>query len=103
MKLSSRDDKLSGLGLVGPADVHASVMAPRVPNHQVGCEDDHISGHWLPICTETDKKKEKEVSQGSLESDGRRLTFSCLRTAAQMEEATQQKKKNKLCLRSPSS
>lgn len=57
MKLSSRDDKLSGLGLVGPADIHASMMAPCVPNHQVGCDDDHICGHWLPICTETDKKK----------------------------------------------
>lgn len=87
VKLSSRDDKLSGLGLVGPADVHASMMAPCVPNHQVRCEDNHISGHWLPICTKT----EKEVSQGSQTdvngTEGEKkvhviaLTFRCLRTA----------------------
>lgn len=57
MKLSGGDDKLSGLGLVGPADVHAGVMAPRVPNHQVRCEDNHISGNWLPICSKKGKTK----------------------------------------------
>lgn len=49
MQLSSSIDEFSGLGLVGPAHIDARVVTPRVPNHQVGCEDNHISGNGLSV------------------------------------------------------
>lgn len=49
MQLSSSSDKLSGLGFVGSADIDASMVTPCVPNHQVCCEYDHISGNGLSI------------------------------------------------------
>lgn len=49
MQLSSSNDKFSGLGLVGPADIDAGMVTPRVPNHQVCCEDNHISGNGFSV------------------------------------------------------
>lgn len=49
MQLSSSNDKLSGFGLVGSADIYASMVTPSVPDHQVCCEDDHFSGNGLSI------------------------------------------------------
>lgn len=49
VQLSSSGDKFSGLRLVGSTHVNSSVVTPCVPNHQVGCEDNHISGNGLPI------------------------------------------------------
>lgn len=49
MQLSSSNDKFSGLGLVGPADIDAGMVSPRVPNHQVCGEDGHVSGNGLSI------------------------------------------------------
>lgn len=49
MKLGSRSYKLSGPRLVGSAHVNASVVTPRVPNHQVCREDNHICGNGLPV------------------------------------------------------
>lgn len=61
MQLSGSVDKLSGLGLVGPADIDAGMVTPRVPNHQVCCEDDHISGNGLSVCS---KEKAMENNKG---------------------------------------
>lgn len=49
MELSSSNDKFSGLRLVGPTDIYASMVTPCVPNHQVCCEDNHIRGNGLSI------------------------------------------------------
>lgn len=49
MQLSSGSDKFSGLRLVGATHINPSVVAPRVPDHQVGREDDHVGGNRLPI------------------------------------------------------
>lgn len=79
MKLSGRDDKLSGLGLVGPAHVHASMMAPRVPNHQVRCEDNHVSGNWLAICTKDKTKRLARDASNQPDANGSEVKFKSLR------------------------
>ena len=66
MQLSSSDHKLSGLGLVRPADVDAGMVTPRVPNHQVCCKDNHISGDRLSIWSK--EKATKNNRTGSDES-----------------------------------
>lgn len=99
MKLSGRDDKLSGLGLVGPADIHASMVAPCVPNHQVRCEDNDISGNWLSICTKDRTKSLARVASNQTDGNGtggEEGKFKSLRrvsvareTAEDVKEATQ--------------
>lgn len=49
MQLSSSNDKFSGPGLVGSADINASMVTPCIPNHQVCCKDNHISRNGLSI------------------------------------------------------
>lgn len=49
MQLSSSNDKLSSLGLVGSTDVDTGMMPPCVPYHQVCCKNNHISGNGLSI------------------------------------------------------
>lgn len=62
MQLSSSNDKLPGLGLIGPADIDAGMVTPRVPNHQVCFEDDHISGNGLSIWSKKESNKEQHDS-----------------------------------------
>lgn len=54
VQLSSSGDEFSGLRLVGSTHVNSSVVTPGVPNHQVGCEDNHVSGNGLPIWSESE-------------------------------------------------
>lgn len=49
MQFGYSDDKLSGLGFVGSADIDARMVAPSVPDHQVGFQDNHISRDGLSI------------------------------------------------------
>lgn len=49
MQLSSSNDEFSGLRLVGPTDIYASMVTPCVPDHQVCGEDNYISRNWLSI------------------------------------------------------
>lgn len=94
MQLSSSDDKFSGLGLVGPADVHAGMVAPCVPNHQVRCEDNYISGNRLSICTKRSKTKntgQKKIRQR--QTALRKVcvisqAFSCQRNSAEERSGT---------------
>lgn len=61
----SSDNKFSGLGLVGPADVNTRMVAPSVPNHQVCGEDEHISGNGLSICSEKTGESQMTTTKSS--------------------------------------
>lgn len=93
MQLSSRDDKLSGPGLVGPADIDAGMVTPRVPNHQVCREDDHISGNGLSIwskkkATENTSYRWKKMRLALRKVEIISQAFSCLRNSANERGST---------------
>lgn len=93
MQLGSGNHKLSGLGLVRPADVDAGMVTPRVPNHQVCCKDNHISGDRLSIwskekATKNNKTGTDESKEIGTEKSGDDfLGLSVTRETAQKGEA----------------
>lgn len=60
MQFSRSYDKLAGLGFVGTADVDPRMVTPRVGDHQVSFQDNHVGGDGLPVCVQEKEQKGTE-------------------------------------------